>query len=286
MAIKIRYENLNGVSLSLTKGHIRVMNIDGISSSTEIHCSEGLSFDGSSYISEHRKTREITLSLMLCRGYENARDILKDLFPTNQEGTLYFTFDDGAVRTISCRVEKVDTCISTENNTAEVTLVCTNPFFTDSVFSTAQICGIINLWEFDDWELPAEESFELSALNQVNSAYIINNGNIKTGCVITLTATQDVKGIKIINNRTKEHLALNWTMIDGNVITIDTRSGRKSIIQSYPATGFTQDITQFIVWGSSFLQVFPGKNRFFVTADSGIEGLSVSVQYSPLYEGV
>ena len=72
------------------------------------------------------------------------------------------------------------------------------------------------------------------------------------------------------------------------MLVFDTRSGHKSITirNSSSADGDAADITPYIKWGSEFIRLSPGRNRLYISAEYGLDGLSASVSYSQLFEGV
>lgn len=281
----IFYENENGASADFSKGLVRAYTVGGVLPSSKQYFTENALADGGTHISDRTESRRIVLVLRLCCNAEKAAEILGRTFSASSVGTLYFR-SKGRSRRISCRTESVSSVIGKNPETAEVTLLCNDPFFTGNEDSIICICGHTALLEFDGWELPENAEFEFSQVKESSSAYIFNPGEIPTGCVVRISAERDIPGVRITNTTTGEFISVKKSVPKGKVIIIDTRSSSRGIFLTDPTGDVTEDITANMEWGSSFFSIIPGSNRIFVGDTEGLNGVTVSVFFSERYEGI
>ena len=79
-------------------------------------------------------------------------------------------------------------------------------------------------------------------------------------------------------------MKLNFSMVGGDVITIDTSYGNKSIMLQ--RNGQESNIYRYMDVDSTFMQLDIGDNLFRYDADSGLSNLEVTVYYVQKYLGV
>lgn len=269
----------NGVSLYDPKG-LFIDSIDGWGSNVDIKTNTMYGVDGTTITGQDIQSKEITLNILL--GTEADKALLRRTFKLKDTGYLII---DG--KKIECVVKSIETSYK-RPWIAEVILYAPSPFYADEYGnSTAQIRGESDMLEFDI-ELPYDDTLELSVFNDRDAVAINNAGDIDIGCVITIEARQAASGIKITNADTGAYMALDYSVFAGAKVVFDTRAGHKSItIRSIGATDESAiDITRFIKWQSEFIQLVVGKNRLYVTADTGLSGMSISVSYAALYGGI
>ena len=73
-------------------------------------------------------------------------------------------------------------------------------------------------------------------------------------------------------------------MQSGDIITIDTQIGEKSV--TLTRSGTTTNILYQMASGSTWVQFAPGVNQISYDADAGAANLEVSVTLIQKYEGV
>lgn len=286
--MKLTYENEYGEVLDLSRGNIRAVKADGLCLKSELKTVESADLIGSAYVTGHIGCRRISLLLYAFGSYEKLSPVIFSAFRVLKNGVLTVLYDDGKVRKTTCITESIDYPLIKGCGKAVVTLLCPSPYFEDTKWEDVQLCGENELIEFDGFELPEEDILELSSINDRYSAALINHGDTDIGCIITVSASRRAGGIKIINPDTKQQLAINYPVYAGAVLVFDTRSGHKSITirNSSSVDGDAADITPYIKWGSEFIRLSPGRNRLYISAEYGLDGLSASVSYSQLFEGV
>lgn len=116
-------------------------------------------------------------------------------------------------------------------------------------------------------------------------AEVANNGGIETGLIFELYAKQGVSNPKIFNYMTSEYIGLNFDMQAGDLITINTMQGQKSITLLRNAV--ETNIFNSLQKGSTWLQLASNGSVFVYEVSSGsLENLEVDIQHNDLFEGV
>ena len=110
---------------------------------------------------------------------------------------------------------------------------------------------------------------------------VVNDGSVETGMVITFSARGSVKNPRITNVNTQEYFALNKQFEAGEVVTINTNIGSKSI-RSY-INGETKNYFMYRDFGSTWLQLAIGDNLFVRSADENVENLEVKIEFYNRY---
>lgn len=115
-------------------------------------------------------------------------------------------------------------------------------------------------------------------------ANIFNQGDVETGMEITIKAVGgQVENPKIINNLTGEFFEINKEMADGEIIKINTESGRKSVMGS---TDEGETFTNYFMYktlDSTWLVCRRGVNLFEYEVATGEEYLQIEVAYTSAY---
>lgn len=116
-------------------------------------------------------------------------------------------------------------------------------------------------------------------------AIVLNASGIETGLKFQLYASSQIVNPKIFNYLTGEFIGLNFTMQAGDLITITTGRGEKSIILF--RNGVLTNIFNSIMQGSTWLMLPSGGAVYVYTVESGTQGnLEITISHNDLYEGV
>lgn len=110
-------------------------------------------------------------------------------------------------------------------------------------------------------------------------ATIVNDGDIDTGMVIEFSCNTTVVNPSLLHVGTQEFIKINKTITPGETITVSTVSGNK-YVKGYH-DGQTENYFKYWDWDSTWLQMYRGVNVLKYDADSGVEGLAVSVSFTP-----
>ncbi|GGE58650.1 phage tail family protein [Priestia taiwanensis] len=113
---------------------------------------------------------------------------------------------------------------------------------------------------------------------------VLNEGQDSTGMMIRFKATGTLKNPNLINVNTYESLKINTTMLSGDVIEVSTYKRKKSV--KLIRNNIETNIFNRLDLESKFLQLETGDNLFRYNADTGIDNLEVSMNFTPRMLGV
>ena len=114
---------------------------------------------------------------------------------------------------------------------------------------------------------------------------LINNySDDEVGFIYKIHCTAEVRNPAIYLTETNEHIKLNGIFKKEDIITIDTRRGKKSITKTY--RGKSVNIINYLDNTSKWLQLQSGYNHLIQTADEGSANLNSVIVFTNEYEGV
>lgn len=212
------------------------------------------------------------------------REALKILNP-EIEGYLYYTYKD-FTRKIWAKVDGSPT-FTRKNLSQEFTISfkCLNPFWSEETESREEIASWIADWVFPtiiDKDDDTSMQFGHRETSVIVDVY--NEGHVASGMRIVFKALGELTNPELFNVNTREYMKVNYTMEAGDVITIDTTYGNKSI--TLERGGVETNIYRYMDVDSTFLQLDIGDNVFRYNAESGITNLEVTIYHSQQYLGV
>lgn len=115
-------------------------------------------------------------------------------------------------------------------------------------------------------------------------AIISNSGDVEVGMEIIIIATGGtVENPKIINISTGEFFEINKTMVNGEVIRINTELGKKGVIGSIDGGETFTNYFMYKSLDSTWLVCRKGANSFEYEAVSGEDNLQIDVKYTSAY---
>lgn len=167
---------------------------------------------------------------------------------------------------------------------ALVQMRCTDPYIYKSVMNNTDI-ALFNGGFIFPLEIPEGVGIELGVRSESLSANIYNDGTGDIGAIIKFKALANLTNPRITNVDTYETLGLNFSMIAGDEITINTSKGKRSVMLK--RDNITTNIfNSFDFLGSTFFQLHQGSNIIRYDATTGLDNLQVSIQYNDRYVGV
>ena len=260
----------------------------------EIYSAAGIDQAGGTFTGYHIEARDIELT-----GHINSldKDRVRDLRHSlihvlNPAQQLTLIYQHGEyMRKIKCRAESAPK-FSADGIFQRFTLglLCLDPFWTDTGETVDEAATWQGAMEFDSaggLELTNSDSdprWELGMRESSLIANIINKGDARTGMEITFTAGAAVKNPGIRNADTGEFIQINTTMAAGEILTVNTGYGVKSV--KLTKESGTEDAWRLLNVDSTFLQLEPGSNPLRYYAETGEANLDVVIRHSNLYLGV
>ena len=129
----------------------------------------------------------------------------------------------------------------------------------------------------------SDKPFPLGTYGKNQDIVIDNNGE-KTGFIIRIEALDDAATPTIYNADTGEYLQIIGELLKGDVITISTKTGHKTVVLT--RNGVDSNIINRLVTGSTWLQLSEGINTFHITAGKNIKNLRVTIIHRNAFLGV
>lgn len=276
-------ENEKGDQLELTNNeNYDVIEVDGLNPPTAaINTVEISGIDGARFNSSRIETRNIVITLNIKPPIEANRIVLYKYIRVKRYIKVYYknehrdVFAEGYVETF-------------ENNLfdmvqqPQISIICPNPFWKSTSELQVGFSNTISLFEFP-FSIPSA-GIEFSQIQRLTTTYI-NVGDVATGAIIQFYATTNqILNPKFYNRTTGQFFGLDFDMYEGDVITVNTQQGEKSVtlLRDGVKTNILSDRTQ----GSSWITFEPGENEISYGADHGQSNLKVSVIAVQKYEGV
>lgn len=208
--------------------------------------------------------RNIVLTILLCGNAAASRRKLYKYFTTEKEMTLFITAQSDVVirKSINFYLEKFECDINENPQTAQISLICPNPWFEGSSGKVLNLSTDNPKGEFQ------------------------NNGELETGfksILIKATGGSVVNPI-IKNTTTGQTMQINITLAPGESLHICTVRGSRYIKKGSSING--TNVIGSLDASSNWITVKPGTNVISQTASTGIEYMTTRLLLTPCYMGV
>ena len=283
MGFKLIAENEKGEQLQLTNNSAYdVLKIEGLNPpNANINTSAISGLDGEIFNSSKVNLRNLVLTLNIKNPVEENRQILYKYFRVKRKCKLYFKNQNRDVF-IEGYVETFENDLFGMTQQPQISIICPQPFFKAIDDIIVEFSNTIPLFEFP-FSI-GHEGIEFSRINILTTRYI-NAGDVETGMIIKMTArTDQILNPIIYNLTTQEFFGLNIDLSAGDIVTINTCVGEKSVILNH--NNVVTNILGKRTTGSKWLQLIPGTNEISYSADEGTKNLNVVISTVQQYEGV
>ena len=283
-----RIENKYGESLILTGAEDRwqIKSIDGLGPTrANLVITDLAGMDGGRFNSSKLETRNIVITLRLRGNVEANRLALYRYCQTKELCTFYFTNDR---RSVYARgyVEADDVDLFQKGETLQISIICPDAYFRSVKETAKELIYYVSRFEFP-FAIDADDPVEFSEYIGYTGVPIINDSETETGAIFRVKCLENVSTFAVADTTTGEYMKLDYAFLAGDVVTINTNQGQKSIRLLRGGN----DINLFSaldVPGSKFLQLAVGQNLFTYSADGG-EGegkIKVTLLFDEKYRGV
>lgn len=253
-----------------------LVSCDGLYSvKNAISTSQNATTDGTTYNGEGLEQRNIVITANIIRNHRFNREFLSKVFKVHSEGTFIHEEEDDR-REINYRVESISVEEKGIIRSAQISLICTDPYFT----SDGEITIEMSQW-YDDFEFECEipeEGMEFGHRETSTIKQVDNESTKDVGITLTLEADDTVVNPIIYNQTTNETLKLLCTMQANDKIVIKTIEG--NITVELIRNGTTIDYNYTVDEDNdSYIQLAMGTNVIKYDADDGVEYLNVKFEY-------
>ena len=279
----LKVENERGEALELTKNpNYTVYKIEGLNPpQATINSSVNTTTDGSSINSVRLENRNIVIYATIEGDVEANRINLYKYFPVKKTVKLYFSNRSREVY-IEGKVELIECDLFSNKQVAQISIICPKPYFKAVDELVTLFSDVSALFSFP-FSI-GSAGVEVSAITTNIRRSIINTGDVDTGVIIKLFATGSVVNPVIYDVLKRTHLKLNFTLLAGDTIVINTNVGEKSI--ELIRDGVTTNAMGYMAQSSAWFVLESGDNVFAYDAESGSSNLQLTFTTAILYSGV
>lgn len=273
-----------------------IRKIDGLGApKADIIFTEIATNDGGIDNSARVETRNIVFSLWFLESdtIEETRLKTYKYFPIKHNITLRFDTDNRSCEIVG-RVESNTPSIFDKQEGCQISVVCPDPYFISRRNNQKVFYGTDPMFEFPFCNDSLEEKLLLmGTIEHHTEGVIVYDGDAETGITIYIHAIGIATGLSIYNLKNREIMRIDDQKLmaltgegihAGDEITIDTRSGQKSItlLRGGIETNILNTLGRPITW----FKLSKGDNVFAYTAKTGLENLQFRIDSRVLFEGV
>ena len=281
--------NEDGFSLTFNETEFNPFLLAGTEgiydSKNNVYVSENSMIDGAVYQGSVAEHRNIVLHLKDLKDFPENRNALNRLFKEKSKGTLIFWEADADPRKIEYYVESLE---STENHDVrlhEISLICPDPFFYDIDASSEEMASWVSAFTFPFASPSTGFVFgykDNSRIQTIQNDFAEDNIGIKIimSCLGAVT-NPSITHIETNSSIHIGHSGKPFNMIAGDIVTITTATGNKHV--TLTRDGATSEINHYLTEDSVFIQLMRGSNSFGFGADSGVNNLTITLEYTYKY---
>ena len=283
----VQIENSGGEILILTGNEpvYQIVNITGLNPpAAQINTTTIVGLDGAKFNSSKLQTRNIVITVKINGEVEVNRQNLYDYFPTEEWCRFYYTNQNRNVY-IDAYVENLECDFFSSSETAQISLLCPQPYFKSLEEIYADISSTLALFEFP-FSIDIGSPIPFSSFEQYRITDVYNDSESTTGAEISIEILKDVNSIEIKNTITGDDFLLNYEFQENDRIKINTNKGHKSV--TLERNGSNTNIFTAIQKGSVFFTLAVGNNYFGYLVDGGENNAFVNIvfKYHEVYRGV
>ena len=282
---ELKLENKTGDQLTFgMNSPFTITEIQGLNPpDADINTSQVSLLDGAKYNSAKVKMRQINLAFAIEYSAPANRIAVYKVLKSKQWVRMYYTGDYRDVY-IDGYIQNIDISYFAMKQIVTCTILCPEPYFKEAQIMVNELSNIISAFHFP-FSSTEEPQLVFGYFSNDIGVTVENDGDVDCGMIIELYARSDVTNPKIFNYVTHEFFGLNYTMEAGDLITIDTKKGQKTV--TLLRDGVETNLFNYVIQNSTWLQLDANGSTFVYEVGTGVLGdLLVTFKHSNLFEGV
>ena len=281
-----------------------IRSIDGLGPvDANINTTESPTIDGGTFMGARQGTRNIVFDLVFLDtnvSIEKVRHLSYKYFPLKRKINIKIETDTRTLETDGY-VEKNEPSIWADDfESCQISVICESAYFISPNEVITKLDSITDSFHFpfasrsdesihDDFDEHGE--LTMGYLNVDRSIGIEYGGDVQTGMIIEFKAFAEISNPIIENIITNEWFGMAMTMQAGDVIRVNTETGKKSVtlirdgLEWNAINGImTYRNDTYLTW----LQLTPGDNVFTFAYDNFGDGqkATISLRYFNKYLGI
>lgn len=274
---------------------LAIMSMTGLGPpGANINMTELSTVDGSVFNSARVPKRNIVIQFAILDHdtIEEARHMIYRYFPIKKPVTVTIKTDTREVYTIGY-VEMNEPEIFSNFETAQVSLVCADPYFYSVENTVTYLNAIAGGFEFPFTNPVNTNSLKFGELSSGDPTDIYYEGETPVGVEIEIHFSGAVRSIRLYNITSDQEILIDTDRVaaisgnsiqDGDIIKINTIAGHKSVILNRGGNIF--NILSCLSRDTRWIQLEHGDNIFVYSAQAGVNNMLITVFNKELYEGV
>ena len=253
--------------------------------------------DGEIFNSKRLNGRNIVIKAKFtyAKTIEEARLMSYKYFPIGHKVTFVVQTENRLAKTEGY-VESNEAVIFSDDCETQISILCESPYFLaidEDGNNITNFSSVVPLFEFPfSNESTTDPLIEFGTIVQKRESIVYYDGDVETGCIMTIHAIGDAENLVIHKVNTNEKMTIDTDKLEtmtghkiifGDTIEISTIKGQKYI--HLIRDGVTTNILNTLAKDSDWFQLDKGDNVFAYDAD-GAEYLQFSIESQVTFEGV
>lgn len=279
--ISIKYEGNNNTIDLINTPNLIITGYEGLDQpNSETITLSNPNIRGTQYQRSQISDRTISLKFTVF-DVENTRYKLMSVFKSGEKGilTLKNEFREGQ---IECYFEEMTFSKFDNPTTCTIFLRSPYPYFKGLETIINELDNVIEMFVLEAY-IP-EEGIVLGEISSQHSIVLDNESDVECGLTIEITANESVKNPVIHNVTTNKFIGINYTLNEGDKLTITTGIGNKKV--TLERLGDKINLINKLTRGSSFFQLQRGENTLKSEASTGANTMTVYITYVNEYEAI
>ena len=260
-----------------------------------LNFAESALVNGGTYNGGRQSTRNIVFNLVFLDSkttIENVRHLSYKYWPINRKIKIRVITDTRTLDTDGY-VEKNEPAIWADDfEGCQISVLCESPYFISPNEIKDKLSDIVNSFHFPFGSEADPGDLAFGYLNVERNILVKNNGDVSTGLIFELKAFDDATNPFIYNYLSQEWFGLTFEMKAGDLIRIDTHTGKKSV--TLTREGVTYNIINYITssynsTNLTWLQLDVGEQAFVLAFDEWNDNpsaLDLVIRHNDSYLGI
>lgn len=279
-------ENASGDQLTFNQNSpFTISEIEGLNPpSATINTSQIALLDGARFDSSKLKMRTINVAFAIEYDAPKNRIAVYKVLKSKQPVKVYY---NGQYRSVFIEgyISAIDITYFDMKQVVTCTVLCPSPYFKQAQMMVTELTNIISAFHFPFASTETPQIL-FGYISGDVGMFVKNGGDVETGLIIELYARKTVSNPKVYDYITKDFIGLNYTLQPADLVTIDTRSGQKSV--TLLREGVTSNLFNYVTKDSTWLQLPANGGTYVYDVGTGSDtaDLSVTINHYNLFEGV
>lgn len=279
------FKNSRGQEIDFTKiADTQILSVSGLEPTTaEISEETNPVKDGVTFGNVLKGKRNVIINIAQYGiNVKKIRRNIYNILSGKENGQLRYIDDELDVST-SAIIENIVPTHWTNAPTLSISILSESAFFESTISKKSRVVSLEGKLSFP-LEL-TQQGQEFGVLTTDNNLQLINNGQEKAPCHIRLSFKGTVQNPVITNLTTGDYFSLQRTFSSGQVVDIYSEVGGKRAIMT-EINGSKVDLFEFVSISSTWLFLGIGDNYFTVSALSGMDNITMDLDFKELFYGV